>query len=486
MKAVKRKLGRLAAILIIGLATSVAVAQDNLRETLFTQTDDALKAANEARANILAPKNYADAAEAYRSAEEKLRRGRSIDRIKSDLDDAATSLRLAVDATRLANVTLASAIQARNDAEAANASQFAATEWRSAEEKFASAAMRLEDGNVNSARTRGKDAEALYRSAELTAIETNYLDETRRLISKAKDDRVDRYAPKTLAKAERLLGQAEKALTQNRYDTDEPRSLAREAKYEVKHAMYLAKQLKPVRDRDVSLEDFALANEQPIISIAGSLDLVAELDDGFQGPTNAIVASLENLQKDAYELSERRSQIFELEEEIQRLENDLGTQSDRLAAQEAQRQKFRQIEGMFSANEAQVLTQGQNILIRPIGLIFSSGSAQIQSEYFALLRKVQDAIQAFPGSHIVIEGHTDSFGGDATNLELSQSRAQAVREYLLANMRDLPPADVEPVGFGESRPVANNETVEGRAKNRRIDVVIRPKTATRTMGLNQS
>jgi flagellar motor protein MotB len=42
-------------------------------------------------------------------------------------------------------------------------------------------------------------------------------------------------------------------------------------------------------------------------------------------------------------------------------------------------------------------------------------------------------------------------------------------------MRDLPEGDIEPVGFGESRPVANNETVEGRAKNRRIDVVIRPK-----------
>lgn len=473
-----RHIGRYAALLLLVISATVAVAQDDLRRTLFAETDDALKAANEARASILAPQSYSDAAEAYRAAEDKLRRGRSIESIKSDLDDATIAFRQAIDATRLADVTLSSAIQARNDAEAAGAESFAATEWRTAEEKFAAAARRLEAGNVNAARSRANDAEELFRAAELAAIETNYLDETRRLIAQAKKERVERYAPKTLAKAETLLALAQEALTKNRYDTDEPRSLARQAKYEAKHAIYLAQELKPLRDRKRSLEDFALANEAPIVSVAGSLDLVAELDEGYDGPTSAIIERIESLQKDAYELGERKTQIVALEEEIQHLESKLGTQSVRLAAQEKQRQKVRQVEGMFTASEAQVLTQGQNILIRPVGLVFPVGSAQIETDYFALLRKVQDAIRVFPESHIYIEGHTDSFGGDDSNLALSESRAKAVREYLLANMRDLPPADVEPVGYGESRPVANNETVGGRAKNRRIDVVIRPKAIT--------
>lgn len=456
---------------------SGAAAQTDLRDTLFVQADAALKAANEARANVLAPKNYGEAAEYYRSAEDKLRRGRSIESIEKDLASAAVSLRKAVDATRLANVTFSSAIQARDDAEAANAAEFATEQWRDAEERFASAATRLEDGNVNAARTRANDAAGLYRAAELTAIKTNYLDETRRLIAQAKKERVERNAPKTLARAESLLAQAEKSLNENRYDTDEPRSLAREAKYEIKHAMYLARTLKPVRDRDVSLEDFALAAERPLARVAGALDQVAEFDQGYDAPTVAITASIETLQKDAYELSESRAQILELESEIQQLEGKLGTQSQRLAAQEEQRRRFQQVETMFDPGEAQIFTQGQNVLVRPIGLVFASGSAQIQSEYFALLRKVQDAIRVFPNSHVVVEGHTDSFGGDETNLTLSRDRADAVRQYLLANMRDLSPNDVEFVGFGESRPVANNETVEGRAKNRRIDLVIRPKAA---------
>ena len=459
-------------------------AQQDLRSTLFEQTDQALQAANEARANVLAPKSYAEAADHYRSAEDKLERGRSIESIKEDLDDAAKALRRAVEATRLAGVTLASAIQARNDAEEVNALTYAPDEWRDAEERFASAAMRLEDGNVNAARSRANKAEQSYRAAELTAIQANYLDETRRLIADAEDNRVERYAPKTLDKARQLLARAEKALTENRYDTDEPRSLARQAKYEAKHAAYLARTLKPVRDRDVSLEDFALTSERPIEQIASKLDLVAELDEGPERPTGTITAQIEALQKDAYELSERRTQILELEQEIQSLEGKLGTQSQRLAAQEQRRQRVRQVESTFGPDEAQVFTQGPNVLIRPVGLVFPSGSAQIETKYFSLLRKVQDAIRVFPDIVIVVEGHTDSFGGDEINLKLSKTRADAVREYLLANMAELSPADVQSVGFGESRPVANNETVAGRAKNRRIDLVIRPRSAVAQAATN--
>ena len=409
-------------------------------------------------------KTTARAREHYRDAERKLERGGSIESIREDLADAARALRKAVDATRLATVTLTSAIQARNDAEEAQASRFASDDWRAAEEKFAWAAIRLEDGNVNAARKRAADAEKRYREAELVAIKGNYLDETRRLIAQAKTDRVGRLAPITLEKAETLLAQAETALEQNRYDTDEPRSLARQAKYEAKHAMYLAVALKPVKGGDVTLENFALAGEKPIEKIASTLDIVPEFDNGFEGPVAAIDTKLQDLQKESYELSERRAQIIELETEIQRLESQLGTQSQRLAMQEQQRTRVREVSAKFSPDEAQVFTQGQNVLIRPVGLVFPSGSAQIETRYFVLLRKVQDAIRVFPNSNIIVEGHTDSFGGDAVNLTLSRDRAGAVREYLLANMPELEAADVDAVGFGESRPVANNEIGGGPRK----------------------
>ena len=75
--------------------------------------------------------------------------------------------------------------------------------------------------------------------------------------------------------------------------------------------------------------------------------------------------------------------------------------------------------------------------------------------------------------HIVIEGHTDSTGSDAMNEHLSQRRADSVREYFVAN-GTLPKDKIVSVGYGSKRPLASNQTAEGRAINRRIDLIITP------------
>jgi outer membrane protein OmpA-like peptidoglycan-associated protein len=72
-----------------------------------------------------------------------------------------------------------------------------------------------------------------------------------------------------------------------------------------------------------------------------------------------------------------------------------------------------------------------------------------------------------------VQGHTDSYGSDEQNLQLSNQRAEAVKQYLLANS-NLDASRVEAFGYGESKPIASNETTEGRAANRRVEVVIHP------------
>ncbi len=130
------------------------------------------------------------------------------------------------------------------------------------------------------------------------------------------------------------------------------------------------------------------------------------------------------------------------------------------------------ISSMFTREEGNVLRDGDNIVIRLYGLSFPVGKNTIEAEYYSLLTKVQDAIKRFPKCSVTIEGHTDSQGSDELNQTLSESRAKAVAEYLMANMGvELP---INHHGYGESRPVASNDTPEGRARNRRIDVVIAP------------
>ena len=385
------------------LFCAISSAQD-LRQTLFRDADAALDAAIAARAEILAPTSYGKAVEFYTRAEKKLERGSRIQSIEADLAKATGYLQEATKATELANVTFTTALQARDDAMSANAAEFAASEWLAAESKFKSAASRLETGKLESARSRSDEAEQLYRNAELVAIKANYLDEARRLIAKARTDKIDRYAPITLAKAEDLLAEADLALNENRYDTDKPRTLARQAKYEASHAFYLAQIIRPVRDKERTLEELALYGEQPILDVANSLDMSVTLEQGFAEPVMALKERIAELQRDSVELDVQRVQTMELEAEIERLEGTLGSQSEKLAQQERQRQLFNEIEAMFNANEAQVFRQGQNVLVRLIGLNFASGSAEIESKNFPLLMKVQQALRKMPGPQFDYRG----------------------------------------------------------------------------------
>jgi outer membrane protein OmpA-like peptidoglycan-associated protein len=86
---------------------------------------------------------------------------------------------------------------------------------------------------------------------------------------------------------------------------------------------------------------------------------------------------------------------------------------------------------------------------------------------------VQQAAAVFPRAQIFIEGHTDSYGSDETNMRLSQQRAEAVSNYLSSEL-GVPSFRMSAVGYGETRPIANNETAQGRERNRRIDVRIEP------------
>lgn len=109
-------------------------------------------------------------------------------------------------------------------------------------------------------------------------------------------------------------------------------------------------------------------------------------------------------------------------------------------------------------------------------VLFASGKAELLPAAQLKLNSVAEALmQKDPDSKMVVEGHTDSQGGDAYNQELSQRRAQTVRDYLVT--RGVASDRVTSQGFGSSRPIANNDSAEGRANNRRVEIVVEPKRA---------
>jgi outer membrane protein OmpA-like peptidoglycan-associated protein len=105
-------------------------------------------------------------------------------------------------------------------------------------------------------------------------------------------------------------------------------------------------------------------------------------------------------------------------------------------------------------------------------LFFDVGSSTIKPGAYEEIDRVARVLNDYPQTRIRIEGHTDSTGSEAYNLELSRRRAEAVRDALIA--RGVHSARLETVGFGEASPVATNDTESGRQLNRRVNVVIVP------------
>lgn len=103
---------------------------------------------------------------------------------------------------------------------------------------------------------------------------------------------------------------------------------------------------------------------------------------------------------------------------------------------------------------------------------FSTGSAQIPAESQDFLNRSAVAFKAAtPGTVIEIGGHTDKTGDSAANLQLSQQRADAVRDYLV--QQGVNPSMLVAKGYGDARPIASNDTEEGRFRNRRIEFALR-------------
>lgn len=460
--------------------SSFSISDNTLTEnsgvdSLLREARSAKEKSDSLNAALFSPIAYGKGHKLLKSAQDKQTRKKSTASITRSLSLALEQFDRANKTTQTALKLFDNAIQARNDAQAAEAGKYAPSEWATAEKNFNVAIKRLETGKIDTAKLKSSAAQTAYRSAELAAIKNNYLAGARRLIAKAEKEKVKKYAPLTLADARKLLAQAEKELNVNRYDTDKARSLARKAKVQAGHSLYLTNAFKSIREGKTNLEQFALQSEQPLEKIATSLDMNIDLDNGLNKPTENMVNVIHQLRADAVSLNLLEQEFTVLESENRQLNKKLGIQSSRLRHQEAIKQKISLVEAMFAFKEALVYRQSGNVLIRMVGLNFESGQAVIQSENFNLLRKVIDALLLFPNAALTIEGHTDSFGSDKTNLELSNQRANAVLAYLKSNMDNKHLEQMYALGYGEAKPVANNETAEGRRKNRRIDLVIKPK-----------
>jgi outer membrane protein OmpA-like peptidoglycan-associated protein len=277
-----------------------------------------------------------------------------------------------------------------------------------------------------------------YLALELKAIQNKYLATARSIVRDAKDDeRAKSRTPVSLKKAENDIASAEQAIAVNRHDVPVFSG-------EVIKANTSAQMLREVL---TAMDGNNKLDEPSAVKLVGQEHQISKL----QGTMAAAESDIEDMSMRLKNQQRRLSSA----------QTAVGLQKAIVKAQES-----------FDKDEAEVFQQGSdNLVIRLKKMAFSSGRAQLPQESLPLLTKVNNVITDLNAKEVSVEGHTDSTGSEQLNLTLSQKRADIVADYLRSNANGQ--YEVNAKGFGFARPIASNKSKEGRAQNRRVDVVIK-------------
>lgn len=162
---------------------------------------------------------------------------------------------------------------------------------------------------------------------------------------------------------------------------------------------------------------------------------------------------------------------------LSRANQQLTTQGQQLQTETQRRQDAEKRAAQAAADLARIASVKQEprgmVITLSGSVLFASAKSDLLPDAQAKLSDVANVLaKGDPDSKIVVEGHTDSQGGASFNQDLSQRRAESVRSYLISH--GIAPDRVTAQGFGPGRPVADNASAEGRANNRRVEIVVTP------------
>lgn len=133
----------------------------------------------------------------------------------------------------------------------------------------------------------------------------------------------------------------------------------------------------------------------------------------------------------------------------------------------------RDLRARTAGTDVQVIRQGDDLILNiPSGINFAYNSADVQPQFRRTLDQVSGVLSQYRDTYIDIYGHTDSTGSDEYNQTLSERRAISVADYLSG--RGVQSARIGTRGYGKTQPIASNDTEQGRATNRRVEVKIVP------------
>ena len=427
----------------------------NAQEEL-TKLEGSIKTAQANQVDVLSPDNYADATEAYDDAKKMHNKGKDADKVLHEIAVGNAYMTNANAVAEVARENMEGVVSARQAALEAGATTYFSKQMKDIDKDTVDVTEDIENNKLSSAVKNRKELQERYLALELKAIQEKHLGESRKTISLAKQEKAEKFEPRTLAVAEKSVVDTEAFIIANRHDTPAIEARAAETKEAAMHALNINRTAKGTNK--VSSEESALAIEKERFAVAAKDSQLTNVKgqlSNVAGQLNATRSALEGS-------ADTNAALLNAQ---QKLENE-----------KALNERYEVARKEFNSNEAEVYKQGDKLLIRLKGMAFPTAKATISEDNKNLLAKVHKVMADFGTSSVIVEGHTDSIGGKKSNETLSQNRADAVKDYLQENNGGISDesSTIKAVGYGYQKPLATNKTADGRAQNRRVDIIIKP------------
>lgn len=465
-----------AVALIIATLSGCATQKVMTEQEMFTQhptlaqAKTSIETAERENLALYSPEQVKSAQNVYKDALAQAQK--SSPKVNNSASEVIARIEAAKKQAVKAKYVFEEVFKARNRAIDVNASVAAPAAFKRAETELAKILAQLEVGEDEKAK---RDINALrnqYLDIELNSLKRNMLSVAEQALTNAKKNDIGDIAPRTLAMAEDEYRLALATLEADRTNTQK-------ANVHSNRAIWLVERAKGIVDIQTSFKNADFDAEQKILWYQDQLSEVVkpiDADVGFNMPNKEVV---NNLQKTLSSVVEERKTLLMGMEYAETKQTQLAQDKAQAklefeqeqAAKRADDERFARVQSMYTPEEANVYRQLNNVLIRAQGFAFKSGSSEIESSNFVLLNKIIEAIKNFPGASIMVSGHTDNVGSEELNMALSKARAQTVANFI-TQVGLIPKDKVDSNGFGKNKPVASNETVEGRAENRRVEILI--------------
>lgn len=322
-----------------------------------------------------------------------------------------------------------------------------------------------------------------YYALEIEAVRFTELDAVRRAIQNAVDDGANKLAPDSLGQAMFDLKEAENLIAQSPRDPSVYHPLVETS---IESAILLADVMEVISNSKGTPENVAVQVVRQNRELNRLSRNVDSLEQNLGSAKSVIEQKVSELQQQRQELYSTKKHLQQTEGLLQQRQQELEstklnlveTTGALLMQNQALEQTSTKVRFQRAMDEAvkkfpddvvSAYQQENKLIFRLKQINFPSGKSQLPDESTPLLTDINEIIKGIGARLVAVEGHTDSIGTTEFNQKLSTDRAISVANYMAALDGGY---QLGYVGYGESRPIASNETESGRAINRRVDLVI--------------